>query len=133
MSDSLNSPSLWLGHSCLRDRVSNRSSRLLTVLLAVALVSFSFGCSRSKGPGAAKGKTMIQDTGSDTMVNLAQAWAEIYATVEPSVSVEVSGGGSGTGIAALISGTVNIANCSRRFEPQEIASAKPVTTTNTTP
>ncbi len=67
---------------------------------------------------------MIQDTGSDTMVNLAQAWAEEYAKVEPTVSVEVSGGGSGTGIAALINGTVDIANCSRRFEPQEIEQAK---------
>jgi len=67
---------------------------------------------------------MIQDTGSDTMVNLAQAWAEAYATVDPGVSVEVSGGGSGTGIAALISGTVDIANCSRRFEQQELDNAK---------
>ena len=58
------------------------------------------------------------------MVNLAQAWAEEYANVEPTVSVEVSGGGSGTGIAALIEGTVDIANCSRRFEPQEIEQAK---------
>lgn len=77
-------------------------------------------CSRSKGPG----KTMIQDSGSDTMVNLAQAWAEEYARVEPAVSVEVSGGGSGTGIAALSSGTVEIANCSRRFEPGEIEQAR---------
>jgi phosphate transport system substrate-binding protein len=58
------------------------------------------------------------------MVNLAQAWAEEYARVAPGVSVEVSGGGSGTGIAALSSGTVDIANCSRRFEPAEIAQAK---------
>jgi len=58
------------------------------------------------------------------MVNLAQAWAEEYAKVEPGVSVEVSGGGSGTGIAALVSGTVDIANCSRRFEQQEIDQAK---------
>ncbi len=67
---------------------------------------------------------MIQDTGSDTMVNLAQAWAEEYAKVDSTVSVEVSGGGSGTGIAALSSGTVDIANCSRRFEQQEIDTAK---------
>lgn len=87
-------------------------------LLAFALLAA--GCSRSKGPN----KAVIQDTGSDTMVNLAQAWAEEYAKVDPSVSVEVSGGGSGTGIAALSSGTVDIANCSRRFEPQEIEQAK---------
>jgi len=86
--------------------------------LAFALLAA--GCSRSKGPN----KAVIQDTGSDTMVNLAQAWAEEYAAVDPAVSVEVSGGGSGTGIAALSSGTVDIANCSRRFEPREIEQAR---------
>ena len=90
------------------------------VLLAAALASLLPGCSRSK----VSGKTIIQNTGSDTMVNLAQAWAEQYAKVEPNVSVEVSGGGSGTGIAALSSATVDIANCSRRLEPQEVAQAK---------
>jgi phosphate transport system substrate-binding protein len=69
-------------------------------------------------------KAVIQNTGSDTIVNLAQAWAEEYARIEPGVSVEVSGGGSGTGIAALINGTVDIANCSRRMEPAEVAKAK---------
>ena len=80
------------------------------------------GCKRSDGGGG--GKTVIQNTGSDTMVNLAQAWSEQYAKIEPSVSVEVSGGGSGTGIAALIDGTVDIANCSRKMEPDELAKAK---------
>jgi len=94
--------------------------RAAGTLLAFALLCLPLGCSRSKGPG----KTIIQDTGSDTMVNLAQAWAEAYARVEPVVSVEVSGGGSGTGIAALSSGTVDIANCSRKFEPGELATAK---------
>jgi phosphate transport system substrate-binding protein len=69
-------------------------------------------------------KFVIQNSGSDTMVNLAQAWAEEYAKINPSVSVEVSGGGSGTGIAALINGTVDIANCSRKMKPQEIERAK---------
>jgi phosphate transport system substrate-binding protein len=66
----------------------------------------------------------IKNIGSDTMVNLAQAWAEAYRKVEPSVSVEVSGGGSGIGVAALINGTCDIANCSRKFETEEIAKAK---------
>ncbi len=89
-------------------------------VLVIALVVLLLGCSRSKESE----KTVIQNTGSDTMVNLAQAWAEEYAKVEPTVSVEVSGGGSGTGIAALINSTVDIANCSRHFEPQEIEQAK---------
>jgi phosphate transport system substrate-binding protein len=96
-----------------------RYRRIFTIgLLALAL--FTAACARSKGPN----KTVIQDTGSDTMVNLAQAWAEEYAKVDPAVSVEVSGGGSGTGISALSSGTVDIANCSRRFEPEEIETAR---------
>lgn len=57
------------------------------------------------------------------MVNLAQAWAESYASLEQKISVEVSGGGSGTGIAALINGTVDIANCSRSMKPSEIDKA----------
>ena len=69
-------------------------------------------------------KFVIQNSGSDTMVNLVQAWAEAYATVEPSVSLEVSGGGSGTGIAALINGTVDIANCSRQVKAEEMERAK---------
>jgi phosphate transport system substrate-binding protein len=93
---------------------------IVLALLAAVALGIPPGCSRSKQPET----TVIQNTGSDTMVNLAQAWAEEYAKVEPTVSVEVSGGGSGTGIAALINGTVEIANCSRRFEPEEIALAK---------
>jgi phosphate transport system substrate-binding protein len=62
---------------------------------------------------------MIQNKGSDTMVNLAQAWAEEYHKVYPSVAVAVSGGGSGTGIAALINNTVDIANASRELKAEE--------------
>ena len=99
---------------------SRRSRPGVALLLAAAFLGMLSACSRSTAPG----KTVIQNTGSDTMVNLAQAWAEEYAKVEPGVSVEVSGGGSGTGIAALVSATVDIANCSRRFEPQEVEQAK---------
>lgn len=58
------------------------------------------------------------------MVNLALAWAEHYQSVNPSVSISVTGGGSGTGIAALINGTVDIANASRSIKPEEIDSAE---------
>ncbi|WP_211204047.1 phosphate ABC transporter substrate-binding protein [Chloroherpeton thalassium] len=91
----------------------------MTVLLCGA-ISLT-GCARKSDEQrrSKSGKAVIQNTGSDTMVNLAQAWAEEYATVDSTVSVEVSGGGSGTGIAALINGTVDIANCSRKIEPDE--------------
>lgn len=66
----------------------------------------------------------IQNKGSDTLVNIALAWAEAYRNVDPSVSIAVTGGGSGTGIAALINGTVDIANASRPMKPEEIERAQ---------
>ena len=77
----------------------------------------------SDAPAQGK-KQSIQNIGSDTMVNLAQAWAEEYSKIVPGVSVEVSGGGSGVGIAALINGTADIANSSRHLEPEEVEKAK---------
>ena len=74
-------------------------------------------------PAAAE-RTLIQNKGSDTLVNVAQAWAEAYREVKPDVAVAVSGGGSGTGIAAMINGTVDIANASRKMKDKEIAKAK---------
>jgi phosphate transport system substrate-binding protein len=58
------------------------------------------------------------------MVNLAQAWAEEYHKVNADVSIEVSGGGSGVGIASLIKGTVDIANSSRNMKSGEIEQTK---------
>ncbi len=73
---------------------------------------------------AINARTMIQNKGSDTLVNVAQAWAEEYRTVKPDVAVSVTGGGSGTGIAALINGTVDLANASRKIKDKEMALAK---------
>lgn len=66
----------------------------------------------------------IQNKGSDTIVNIALAWAEAYREVRPDVSIAVTGGGSGTGIAALINGTVDIANASRAMKDSEIEEAR---------
>ena len=66
----------------------------------------------------------IQNAGSDTMVNLAQAWAEAYGAANSNVGIAVAGGGSGTGIAALINGTADIANCSRAMKSTELTKAK---------
>jgi phosphate transport system substrate-binding protein len=68
--------------------------------------------------------TAIENLGSDTMVNLALAWAEKYHELYPNVEISVTGGGSGTGIAALVNGTVDIANASREIKPEEIQQAK---------
>jgi phosphate transport system substrate-binding protein len=61
----------------------------------------------------------IENKGSDTIVNLALAWAEAYQDIRPEIRISVTGGGSGTGIAALINGTVDIANASRQIKPEE--------------
>src|SRR3990167_3549043 len=66
----------------------------------------------------------IQVKGSDTMVNLGQAWAEKYMEENPDELVAVTGGGSGTGIASLISGTCDITMSSRNIKEKEIALAK---------
>lgn len=66
----------------------------------------------------------IENKGSDTIVNLALAWAETYQAEHADVRISVTGGGSGTGIAALINGTVDIANASRKIKDEEIAEAQ---------
>jgi phosphate transport system substrate-binding protein len=108
------------------------STVLVGLLAALALSS----CSRrtqhqgeGQGVGTTSGlsggdRVVIQNKGSDTLVNVAQAWAEEYKKVKPSVAIAVTGGGSGTGISALINGTVDIANCSRAMKDKEIEAAK---------
>jgi phosphate transport system substrate-binding protein len=91
----------------------------LTGWLVILLLA---GCGDRGDQGAPR--AVIQNKGSDTMVNVAQAWAEEYKKVAPNIEVEVSGGGSGTGIAALIRGTVDIASASRNMRPGEIEQAK---------
>lgn len=83
------------------------------------------GCGKKSGSTGEKNKkTVITNSGSDTMVNLAQAWAEGYHGAKPEVSVEVSGGGSGIGIRDLISGMVDMANSSRDMSETEKTQAK---------
>lgn len=103
-----------------------RSTVLLALALALMLAT-SAACTRTTSPaGAASGSNQraIQNKGSDTMVNLALAWAEAYREQRPDVAIAVTGGGSGTGIAALINGTVDIANASREMKDNEIEQAR---------
>lgn len=73
---------------------------------------------------AIAGQNSLQIKGSDTMVNLGQAWAERYMEQNPDDFIAVTGGGSGTGIAALINGTCDIAMSSRQIKDKEIDLAK---------
>lgn len=101
-----------------------KQSIKLTLALAVAVAGGITGGCKKSATSENGATTTVQNIGSDTMVNLAQAWAEEYSRVVPSVSVEVSGGGSGIGVAALINGTCDLANSSRALEPEEIEKAK---------
>lgn len=99
---------------------------LVLPLLALALLMV-VGCGRpgSEDSGGESGsRTLIQNKGSDTLVNVAQAWAESYKTVKSNVAVAVTGGGSGTGITAMINGTVDIANASRKMKEKEADAAR---------
>jgi phosphate transport system substrate-binding protein len=89
----------------------------LIAFSAAALLIFPMctGCNRGEG-----GKNNIKVTGSDTMVNLAQAWAEAYQKAHPEVSLQVKGGGSGVGIKSLSEGKIDIANSSRKMKQSEI-------------
>jgi phosphate transport system substrate-binding protein len=105
-------------------------------VLVIAVVFAA--CGRPQGENAAKAAGLvpakmqpaarvvstIENTGSDTLVNLALAWAERYMAGHPEVRISVTGGGSGTGIASLINGTIQIANASREMSAEEIADAK---------
>ena len=84
------------------------------------------GCGGSGDNGSTKGEdeSAIRIEGSDTMVNLAQAWAERYQESNSSVEIEVSGGGSGVGIKSLISGQADMANASRKMKDSEKTQAK---------
>ena len=79
-----------------------------------------------RSPEDARSRGLIQNKGSDSMVPVAVAWAEAYKKVGDGVGIAVSGGGSGTGISALLNGTIDIANATRRLTPKEQEHAKQV-------
>lgn len=87
--------------------------KLAAALAIVMVIGFSFTTA-----------TKITVKGSDTMVILSQKWAEIYMKKNPGTTIQVTGGGSGVGIAALINGSTDIANSSRPIKPAELEKIK---------
>lgn len=88
-------------------------------LLVGALVCLCFaGCGGTETGGSGERK-VITVKGSDTMVILGQRWAEEYMNKNPGISIQVTGGGSGTGIAALINGATDICESSRPMKEKE--------------
>lgn len=96
------------------------SSPLLPLLaLSASLLVACSGGHRQRGPGGAAEDASLTIKGSDTMVILAQHWAQHFMRAHPDTSVQVSGGGSGTGIAALIHGNTDLATASRPIREGE--------------
>jgi phosphate transport system substrate-binding protein len=97
--------------------------RVLTFFLLTTFFINSCG-STSANTTSNSPAQYIENKGSDTIVNLALAWAEKYQAEHPDVRISVTGGGSGTGIAALINNTVDLANASRKIKDEELAEAQ---------
>lgn len=91
----------------------------LSAVSALAAALVLTGCGKSGTSEGSGKKTTVANIGSDTMVNLAAAWAEAYGAIDKSVLIEVNGGGSGVGIKGLINGTCDLANSSRHIEDKE--------------
>ena len=91
-----------------------KNKTILSIMLTMIILTSVTAYSQEK----------ITVKGSDTMVILAQKWAELYMKKNPSASIQVTGGGSGTGITALINGTTDIANSSRPMKQTEIEKLK---------
>jgi phosphate transport system substrate-binding protein len=100
-----------------------KSLHFSMLLLALAFIGASC-TSNASAQTSPDSTSYIENKGSDTIVNLALAWAERYQAEHAEVRISVTGGGSGTGIAALINGTVDIANASRQIKEEELAEAK---------
>ncbi|MCL4561454.1 MAG: phosphate ABC transporter substrate-binding protein [Chloroflexi bacterium] len=102
--------------------------KIKTIVLILLLFPALIGCAAGQAATPSAGTpaleaAYIENKGSDTIVNLALAWAERYQELHSEIRISVTGGGSGTGIAALINGTVDIANASRQISPEEIKEA----------
>lgn len=94
------------------------------ILIGLALILAACRPTGSTPVETGPATNTVENMGSDTLVNLALAWAETYMRLYPDVRISVTGGGSGTGIAALINGTVDIANASRAMKQEEIKAAR---------
>jgi len=99
--------------------------RFIPLAIATCILVFSTSCGLASSETASDSSAAyIENKGSDTIVNLALAWAERYQGEHPEARISVTGGGSGTGIAALINGTVDLANASRQIKAEEIDQAQ---------
>jgi phosphate transport system substrate-binding protein len=102
----------------------------LAIILVAAVAGYYYLMPSQPRPTATTNTTgspvnvSVNQKGSDTLLVLAQRWAEEYMKTHPNVQIAVSGGGSGTGIAALINGQIDIADASREMTQKELDQAK---------
>ena len=90
----------------------------------LALTGCPGGQADAPAGGASASKTELTIKGSDTMVHLVTAWSEAYMKAHPEVQISVTGGGSGTGIAAMINGTTDVCMASREMKEKELKLAE---------
>lgn len=103
----------WYNYFWTVIKMNKNRNNLLFIL--IVFIFFSSGCGQKS--------RILQIKGSDTMVNMSQSMVEEFMRENPEASVAITGGGSGTGVAALISGTADIAQCSRNMTRHEIEMA----------
>ena len=94
------------------------ATMIVGVSAAMIMLLATISCSRQQD-GASAEQQSVTIKGSDTMVHLASAWAEAFMEANPEVEISVTGGGSGTGIAALLNGTTDICMASRKMKQKE--------------
>lgn len=106
--------------------MEKRFSKILFVFALVVILLTACGVNTESGQTVVEAgeNYYIENKGSDTIVNLALYWAEAYQALHPEVQISVTGGGSGTGISALINNTVDLANASREIKAEEIENAQ---------
>lgn len=103
--------------------MDQRKLYLILVPFLIGLLISGCGQSQQGSGNTSPASLYIQNKGSDTLVNLALAWAERYQQEHQDFRISVTGGGTGTGMAGLINGTVDIANASRQIKDEEMAEA----------
>lgn len=98
-------------------KIGKRAKQIIITMVLAALTAIS-GCAKQSGQDQDE-ERYVTIKGSDTMVHLVSNWAESFMRHSPGTEVSVTGGGSGTGIAALLNGTTDICAASREIRAKE--------------
>ncbi len=112
-------------NTALGSKLKNAARSAATILPAILIGIALMGAKDEGKSKAKKGEPQtLTIKGSDTMVHLVTAWSEAYMKAHKEADISVTGGGSGTGIAALLNGTTDICSASREMKPEEKKTAE---------